>query len=222
MRRALLCASLVTLFSIGVFGQDTDYKLGIKVAPAISSTRTLLDDPNVTIDKDGGSMKLTFGLVFDKYLSENYVVSTGLFYVPKSVNISIQEEVDNPDVTYNPAESYKLQYLQIPATLKLFTNEVSPDIRVYFQLGMALEIKVYEEADVELTETEVVTQFKPLNLPVILGTGFEYRAGINTVLFGGISYQRGLTNVIQDTNYSFAEELSIRSTVFSIDLGVKF
>jgi hypothetical protein len=221
MRNVFVFTILLGIGSFAAIGQDASYKLGIKMAPTFGSSRMLLDDPDVTIDNDGTSLKFTFGLVVDKYLSDSYVLSTGLYYMPKQVNIGI---LADPLVyaDMNSAESYKLQYLQIPATLKLFTNEVKPDARVYFQLGMALEVKVYEEADPALDNQEVIDSFQPFNIPVILGTGFEYRAGVNTVLFGGISYQRGLTNVVKDTNRSFADELSIKSTILSVDLGVKF
>ena len=95
-------------------------------------------------------------------------------------------------------------------------------MRVYFQLGMALEIKLYEEAEAELVEQESIDAFQTFNVPIILGAGMEYRAGVNTVLFGGISYQRGLTNIVKNTNVNFADELFIKSTLISIDLGIKF
>jgi len=220
MRKVLLVAIGCLLCIYGVFGQNTDYSLGIKIAPAVGTSRVLLDDPTVTIDNNASSMKLTFGLVFDKNLSDSYVISTGLFYLPKQVNIGITPSPADP--TLNRAESYKLQYLQIPATLKLFTNEVKPDARMYFQLGMALEFKLYEEADPELTNTEVIESFQSFHIPVILGVGAEYRVGVNTALFGGISYQRGLTNIVKDTNRAFADELFIKTTLLSIDLGMKF
>lgn len=220
MRKVLLVAAGCLCSFFGVLGQDTDYALGIKLAPTINSSRVLLDDPNVLIDGDGSAMKFTVGLVFDKFLSDSYILSTGLIYMPKQINIGIL--ADPADPTLNAAESYKLQYLQIPATLKLFTNEVKPDARIFFQLGMALEVKLYEEVEIGLDQQEVIDAFQPFNIPVILGTGVEYRAGVNTVLFGGISYQRGLTNVVKDTNRAFADELSIKTTVLSIDLGVKF
>jgi hypothetical protein len=222
MRKVILLSILGIFISLGAYSQDPSIKLGIKLAPTFGSTRIVLDDPDVTIDNDGSSLKMSFGLVVDKELAENYVFSTGLMYIPKKVSISL-----NPENTYtgdplNASETYKLQYVQIPATLKLFTNEVSPDTRIYFQLGTAIEVKLYEEADSELVEQESIDAFQTFNLPIILGAGMEYRAGVSTVLFGGISYQRGLTNIVKNTNVNFADELIIKSTLLSIDLGVKF
>ncbi|MEQ9230289.1 MAG: porin family protein [Cyclobacteriaceae bacterium] len=221
MRKFILLTILTGLVAFGTNAQDSDLKLGIKVAPVFGNSRIQLDDPDVTVENDGAAFKLSLGLIVDKSFGDNYMLSTGLIYIPKEIGLAINPEASSTQ-TWNSTETYKLQYLQIPATVKLFTNEIQPDVKVYFQLGMALEIKVFEEADPELTEPEVIAQFQPMNIPVILGTGIEYRAGLNTVLFGGISYQRGLINIVKDTNYTFAEDFALRSTLVSIDIGIKF
>lgn len=220
MRKPLFLFSLFVLISLQLSAQDSAFKLGIKVAPVIHSTRVLLDDP-VSIYNDGSNIKVSFGLVVDKALTYSYVLSTGLIYIPKEVRIKITPNAGN-SVPFNRAETYKVQYLQVPLTLKLLTNEVKPDIKLFFQLGMGLEVKIYEEPDFTLPEQEVISAFQPINIPVILGAGIEYIMGINTVAFAEISYHRGLNNIVKRTNKAFSRELEIRSTVLSFDLGIKF
>ena len=203
MKRIFFLALLIS--SIGLSAQT---KLGLKLAPVIASNRATNDAQ--TVDSDGSSLKMSVGLIVDKPLSETYFLSTGLVYVPKMAAFRTDSAT---------SEEYKLQYLQIPVTLKLFTNEVAPDIKVFFQVGGAMEIKVFDEA--ESPNFDTITKFNPADFSVILGSGVEYRAGINTTLFGGISYQRGLANTVSDT-INGAEDLQIRNTIFSIDLGVKF
>jgi len=201
---------------------QSDYILGIKVAPVISSYRIQNTNDDYDIDNASSALKLSFGLVVDKKLTENYVLSTGLIYIPKGVELSTELLNTDPQAglaTFNDPDEYKLQYLQIPVTIKLFTNEFIPDGRIAFQLGMAPEIKVYEEA-LE-PDNALVQKFQPFNLPVVLGAGVEYRVGINTILFGGVSYQRGLNNILKDTQLG-SDELELRSTVVSIDAGIKF
>lgn len=198
--------SLLILLSIGSMAQ---VKLGLKLAPVISSNRAKNDAQ--TIENDGSKMKFSIGLVADKTLSDTYYLSTGLIYLPKRASFR------NADGTVE--EEYKLQYLQIPATLKLFTNELAPDMKAYLQVGSALEIKVFDEPE---DPTFVnVEKFTPIDVPVILGAGIEYRAGINTTIFGGFSYQRGLINTVNEASAAF-EDLQLRNTIFSIDFGVKF
>jgi hypothetical protein len=202
--------------------QDAEYVLGIKLAPVISTSRIQNDNENYDVIESSSSFKLSFGLVVDKMLTENYVLSTGLIYLPKGVNLGTELLNNDPQAglsTFNDPDEYKLQYLQIPFTLKLFTNEIIPDGRLGFQLGVAPEIKVYEEA-LE-PEDAVIQEFQTFNFPVVIGAGIDYRVGINTVLFGGITYQRGLTNIVKETRLG-SEDLEIRSTVISIDAGIKF
>ncbi|MEP1034234.1 porin family protein [Ekhidna sp.] len=197
---------LLIFLSVGSMAQ---VKLGLKLAPVITSNRAKNDAQ--TVENDGSKMKFSIGLVADKTLSDTYYLSTGLIYLPKRASFR------NADGTVE--EEYKLQYLQIPATLKLFTNELAPDMKAYLQIGTALEIKVFDEAE---DPTFVnVEKFTPIDVPVILGAGIEYRAGINTTIFGGFSYQRGLINTVNEASAAF-EDLQLRNTIFSIDFGVKF
>ncbi|MEM6737293.1 MAG: porin family protein [Bacteroidota bacterium] len=183
-------------------------KLGLKLSPVIASNRVTNDAQ--TLENDGSVLKLSVGLVVDKPLSDSYFLSTGLIYIPKRAAFRTNSAA---------SEEYTLQYLQIPTTLKLFTNEIAPDVKVYFQVGGALEIKVFDEADEPNFNT--VEKFNTADFSVIVGSGVEYRAGINTTIFGGISYQRGLANTVNET-IGGADDLKIRNTIVSIDLGVKF
>ncbi|MEM0939620.1 MAG: porin family protein [Bacteroidota bacterium] len=183
-------------------------KLGLKLSPVIASNRVTNDAQ--TLDNDGSVLRLSVGLVVDKPLSDSYFLSTGLIYIPKRAAFRTDSAT---------SEEYTLQYLQIPTTLKLFTNEIAPDVKVYFQVGGALEIKVFDEADEP--DFNTVEKFNTADFSVIVGSGVEYRAGINTTIFGGISYQRGLANTVNET-IAGADDLKIRNTLVSIDLGVKF
>jgi hypothetical protein len=199
--------SLLILFSGLTMAQT---KLGLKLAPVASSNRA--NNINQDVEGEGSKMKVSIGLIVDKPLTETYYFSTGLVYIPKRVAFRFED----PTIE---AEEYNLQYLQIPVSLKLFTNEVAPDVKVFFQVGAGLEFKVYEEK--QDPNYFIVNEFNAMDLSVILGSGVEFRAGINTTLFGGFSYQRGLTNAMGESAVGY-EDLQLRNTIFSIDLGVKF
>ena len=205
MKKILFSAFII--LSVSSFAQT---KLGLKLAPVIAANRVSNDLQ--TADSDGSTMKLSIGLVVDKPLSDTYFLSTGLVYLPKRAAFK--------DSDSNLSEEYTVQYLQIPGTLKLFTNEVAPDLKVYFQIGGAAEIKVFDEKEDPMFTT--INSFNPFDVSVILGTGIEYRAGLSTTLFGGISYQRGLSNIVNEVTVPEAEDLTIRNTVVSFDIGVKF
>ena len=200
---------LLTLVLLSI-GTSAQVKLGLKVAPIFISNRVSNDAQ--TADHDGSVAKFSIGLTVDNPFADTYLLSSGLVYVPKRVAFRDQD--------LGVMEEYNVQYLQIPLTVKLFTNEVAPDMKVYFQVGGGLEFKVFDEA---LDPTyNLVESFNPVDIPVILGMGVEYRAGLSTTLYGGITYQRGLTNSLNQVTNPSVEDLMVRNTVLSIDFGVKF
>ncbi|MFY0600910.1 MAG: PorT family protein [Cyclobacteriaceae bacterium] len=212
---------IVALISVSLLS-NAQSKLGLKFSPIISSNRVALVDSLYDVKSSGSNGTFSVGLIYDHEITETYFLSTGLIFLPKKTSFSVSsEEASTPLPSgLNPRETYRLQYLQVPITLKLFTNEVMPDGRVFFQVGTALEVLVNNEPMKE--DYDLVKDFKNTDFSVILGSGFEYRAGINTTLFAEVSYQRGLVNQIKALRENFQEELFIRSNIVAIDLGIKF
>lgn len=208
---------LIVLFCSTVLTGMSQAKLGLKFSPIIASNRVEFSSDTLNVDKGGSKFKFGVGLIVDLPLSETYYFSTGLLIVPKTVGFNI--ETENGGTYPNSFEEYNLQYLQIPVTLKLFTNEIAPDLSVYFQVGGGIDIKVDDKPLEE--EYVFVEKFNPVDLNLAIGAGVEYRVGISTILFGGFNYQRGLINVVNEP-IERNIDLSIRNTVFSIDFGIKF
>ncbi|MEQ8547777.1 MAG: porin family protein [Cyclobacteriaceae bacterium] len=212
--------TIITLI-VSAYCAQAQSKLGLKFSPTIASNRIALVDSLLDVEKNASKFKFSVGLIYDLELSDTYYFSTGLVLVPKSVSFSVSEEPGTA-TTYigEPQEAYNLQYLQIPLTLKLYTNEIMPDGRIYFQVGGAMEFLVNEEPTNE--DYTLIREFKSVDTSIIGAVGFEYRAGINTSLYGGFSYQRGLSNTVKTMTVDFQDELFIRNTLVSLDLGIKF
>lgn len=190
--------------------------LSLKFAPLISSNRVTFSSDTLSIDRDGTNPRLSVGLLVDKVLTDTYSFSTGLVYLPKGVSVVANARNGG---SFGATEEYRLQYLQVPLTFKLFTNEVTQGMRIYFQVGGAMEILINNEPKEDTYF--MIEEFNFLDFSVILGGGVEYKLGPSTVLYGGLSYQRGLLDVVNET-IAFEDELQIRNTVVSLDLGIKF
>lgn len=219
MRKFYLIVVLAFLTTFPLFSQS---KLGLKFSPAIASNRVSLVDSMYNVTSSTSSLKFSLGLIYDHQLAETYYFSTGLIFVPKQVAFTVTEAPGQPDADApdQPTQEYRLNYLQIPLSLKLYTNEIQPDTRVFFQVGLAPEIKVFDEPKEE--SYDLVAKFKPFDTSILFGAGAEYRAGVNTALFASITYQRGLINTLSAVNFGFQNPLYLRSTVVSLDLGIKF
>lgn len=189
-----------------VFAQN---KVGLKFSPNLSFNRISSDSDNDSFSSNGIGGRFIFGPTFDYFLAENYFISSGVFYAPKRVGIEAN----------TVEQSYNLQYIQIPVTLKLYTNELALDTRVYFQLGGLLEFKINEKDN--QAGPPIIESLKAYDFSTVLGTGVEYQIGINTTLYGGISYNRGLINVVKEQS-ALVQEFSVKNDLLNLDIGIKF
>lgn len=193
-------------------------KLGIKFAPTLSANRISSEGGGYSVNSNGVGGRFIFGPVFDIFIAENYYFSTGLLYAPKRIGIKvINTTTATPSTT---EQTYKMQYLQLPAGLKLFTNELALDTRVFFQLGGILDLKIASNTQDKYV-TDFIKETRFFDFSVHLGTGVEYRLGYNTLLFGGIFYNRGLVNAVTETADG-GPDINVKNDLIGLDLGVKF
>lgn len=196
-------------------------KIGLTVSPGFSFTRTkYLPSDDTQIDKGEQAFRAKFGLEFDFPLTNNYSFSTGLIYAPKKVSVKASQFDETTTSIMNQSEEYKAQYLQIPLTLKLFTSEIQPDLRVFFQLGFMGEILLYDEPMDR--DNVLVDDFKFFDVSFTGGAGLEFGPEINSQLYGGIFYDRGLVNIIKDQNSDISDDLAVRMDMIHLKLGIKF
>lgn len=202
---------LLLFFALSYVDSFAQLKLGVQMSPTLSFNRIDDDDAQVGFDNSGIGGRLIAGAVADYMFQENYYFSTGIFFVPKRVGLETS--------TDPVAESYRLHYLQVPVSVKLFTNEVTLDTRIYFQVGFTLDLKILEDNLSE--DTQYIERFGPVDSSLLLGTGAEYQIGYSTIVYGGFSYRRGLANVVR-TPADITGDLQVKNDLFSLDLGVKF
>lgn len=207
-KNTILLALLLVAMASPAWSQ---VELGLQFSPSLSFNRINDDDAAIDLSSDGVGLRMVGGLMGDVYLQENYYFSTGLFFVSKRVGIE--------DAANNVDEAYRLHYLQVPATLKLFTNEVALDMRIYFQVGLTLDVNIMEDNITD--EATYIQNFRNFDSNVLLASGLEYRIGYSTTVYGGLSYRRGLVNVVKDPGPDVGDVI-IKNDLLSLDLGVKF
>ena len=207
MKRSFLLLCLMCL----IYQAQAQTQIGFKVSPLLSVNRVASDDVNISATSDGVGFRASFGPIVDFFLMENYYFSTGLLYTPKRAGVTIREG------GAEQSEDYKLQYLQLPATLKMFTNELALDTRLYFQVGGIPEVKIDEK---ETSGDTFVRKFRAFDFSVMAGFGVEYRLGVSSTAFAGITYSRGLINSASKKfdNHDF----KLKHDLISLDFGMKF
>ncbi|WP_114781994.1 porin family protein [Botryobacter ruber] len=217
---------LMFFFCLG-FSSMAQVEIGFQVSPGVSGNRFIADDKyNFT---NSNNLRLGVGLIADYFFSQNYAFSTGLLYRSKGgeITYNYSRQVDGSTVTMSGQDNISVQYVEVPLTIKLFTNELAPGTVAYFQAGGSLNTKVGAKVNDKriIANEKVSKRFNLFEADVVLGGGVEYVLGQSTKVFGGVSYHRGLTNI--DNYYKKEEQLndsnlSIRNSGFSLDVGIKF
>ncbi|MBR9998742.1 MAG: PorT family protein [Cyclobacteriaceae bacterium] len=210
MKQIIILYSLM-LLSIPVFPQ---VNIGLSVKPGILANRVSSDIESVSVGKDGSRPKMWFGIYVEKELKKHYYFLSGLHWAPKRFGMRIN------DGSGQRTLNVKLQYVQIPLMLKLLTDEIALDKKIYFQLGPALEIKFHDSTDGNF-EDFYIKKINFLDVSLHFETGMEFRVGYNTILAGGIAYYRGLINVVIPES-SYQGDLRVKNDFYALNFSIKF
>ena len=153
------------------------------------------------------------GLLVEKELRDNYYFSTGISFFSRKYSYVANDNV----ATFS--DEIVAQYIQLPATLKLHTNEILLDMTIYFQLGASIDIPIHNKID-ELADP-LVTELFFADLSLITSTGVEYKLGNSTRVFAGLYYNRSFLNQARKTQFPDAD-FSMRSSMFGLQAGIIF
>lgn len=228
MKKLLLTFATLAAASSAASAQ---VELGLKLSPSINYFR--VDAPSqFNFKNEGARIGLGGGLVVDYFFGENAAFSTGLWLTGKSGEFSYADP--NPNAGGTVKKQMGIQYLELPVTVKLFTNEIAPDIRLYFQVGGTVAAPIGARIDGNkrytdpgtLSETTALKHVFFFDANALVSVGAEYQLGKSTKTFAGISYHRGLINLDSyfgdERKGDFGSDVSIKNNVFALDLGLKF
>jgi hypothetical protein len=206
-------------------------EIGLKISPSIAYLRP--DSPSGTsFSSENSKFSFGGGVFMDYFFGENYAFNTGLFLTGKGGTISYNEQASTGPGVTRVEQKIAMQYLELPLTIKLFTNEVMPDTRVYFQVGGSLAVpvqvringeKYYTDAYNNNSQTKAGKHVLDIDANIIGGAGVEYQLGQSTKLLAGISYHHGLVDFDRyfERTRGFSD-VNIKNSVFALDLGLKF
>lgn len=229
MKKITLLAALLVSFFSARAQSDTGLEIGLKFSPAIASNR-FVAPTTFGFRNENAKLRGSLGLVFDYFFGKNYAFNSGLEYSVKGGKISYKPFPNDPTL-YDQRETDELniQYLAVPVGIKLFTNEVATDTRVYFQLGSSLNFRISSKIDGDNfygnanDEIRANKRYNFFEADGVIGTGVEWQLGTNTKFFGGISYHRGLVNIDRFyDDFLQNDKIAVRNNTFALDLGLKF
>ena len=227
MRKLFLTVAALAL-APAAFAQ---VEIGLKVSPSITYLRP--DSPGATaFTSEKAKLSFGGGIFMDYFFGENYAFNTGLFLTGKGGTISYSDRTASGATSVRVEQKITMQYLELPLTVKLFTNEVAPDTRVYFQVGGSVAVpvqvringdKYYTDPYANNNQTKAGKHVLDIDANIIGGVGVEYQLGQSTKLLTGISYHHGLVDFDRyfERNRNFSD-VNIKNSLFALDLGLKF
>lgn len=209
---------ILLLFSGCLFAQK--FSFSIVLDPQITWLRTELDD----VRNDGSVFGINGGVVFDRYFTENYAFSTGISLWQTGGKLLFTEGMDiqfrSGEETLEPNTSmtYRLQYLTIPFSLKLNSNEIGY-VSFFAHVGINNHISVGKSASVEsmdINKVGIPEEINIYSMSYFFGGGCEYSLGGNTSLLGGLYFTSGFWDITSSDEY--------RATLnaLSLRVGIRF
>lgn len=172
---------------------DSKFNFGLKLSPTLAWFKA-----GEGVKSDGAKIGFAYGLIADINFAKNYCFETGI------------------DVTYRGGKfkddiSLTLQYVELPITLKLKTNEIG--YMTYFgRVGFAPGVNIRTTGDDNLKKSDI----NPVNVALIVGLGAQYSLGGKTALLFGLTFNNGFTDVIEAKNFKAT------SNFIALDLGIMF
>lgn len=204
---------------------QTDYskfRMGFKVSPNVS----WLQPQDKHFINEGSVLRFGFGFNADIFFAPNYAIGTGVNIMRNGGQISYLEtgRVDTTEVILRRTRNLSNQYIEIPLTFKLRTNEIGY-ITYWGQFGFGLGVNInsrgdderdylYEKVDEgnlllwKSSEFETITEedvnfsdeLQLFRMSMILAAGIEYNLSGSTSLLVGVTFNNGFTNIFAKNN----------------------
>ena len=195
MKKSILalaaCVSLVSNISAQ---DDKSFRLGLQIAPNMGWIAT--DEKG--IESDGTRLGFRFGLLGDFQLGSNanYFFSTGLFM--NNMGAKVKSTITLADSANTVVESKgeaKYQYVELPLTIKLKTNEIG--YMTYFgQIGFDTGLRTSAKAKAGDGDFEDISDNSNIiRVALAVGGGVEYNFSGNTSAILGLKYSNAFTSV---------------------------
>lgn len=223
--------SLLFLSSILTVASFAQVTIGLRASAVVCMDRVkdLNNADGYDFSNNGSGLRFAVGPNFDFKISDNYAFSTGAWYLSRRSGLKITDDrfIKFPN-NQSSVDLVSLQSVQIPITFKVYTNEISTNLKLYFQLGALATFNFYEKFKTQTPGLVGAYQNKydVFDISAYMAAGINYKIGESNALFAGLYYSRGLTNVMNGSTSPSGERFN-KAAKYNMDLiglevGVNF
>lgn len=241
MKKILLVAITIVLTLHTLQAQDDR---AVRLAFAVQPSISWIVPKGDVLANDGSRFGFSYGILTDFMIAgnANYAFSTGILINSQGGTLTNTRYHDGTTKSPNPdddssvlidefakaTEKYKIQYLDIPLTLKLKTNEIGY-LTYYGQFGLDLSFNLSAKKDIDYKFTELSTlsdedvdvnkDINAIRTALQVGAGAEYNISGDTYILAGIVWNNGLTNIFGNEEIKADED---GSPALSANGGLRF
>ncbi len=211
LHRIVIILFLVSTYAAATAQDARPFRFGLKVSPNYGWLR-----PNIPeLEKDGvmGRLGFGYGLMGDIMFSEspNYLFSTGVEITHHGGRLveAASEVVDGTRFNGTLEQTYRLQYLNVPLTLKMRTNQIG--YMYYFgSFGMDAGLNLAARANRDYTwqgsaalqpededNIDIKNDVRALKMALNITAGAEYNLSGNTNIYVAIGWHNAFTNILK-------------------------
>lgn len=197
-------------------------RFGFKIDPGASIMRPQENG----IERNGGKFYFSYGILADFFLDEsgNYAIASGL-QISHMGSVLMYDAGKGLDKFKAVPTEYdlRLQYVEIPFTLKLKTNTAS-GIGIWGQFGGIAGFPVRARANVisglqKFDKENVLRDITPINAGLLLGAGIEYPLTETLTGVVGFNFQNGFVDATKNGKW---DDGKVNINSFILRLGVYF
>ena len=224
MKKILLILTTILLLSSQLKAQD-DRKLhfGLKASPSLAWIKS----DTKGLEGNGTKFGFGYGLITEFTFSTNYSFATGVDVNYRGGNLKYASAINDSVTTTE--RNITLQYIEIPITLKLKTNEIG-SFTYFLQFGMAPGINIRAKSDNKITtqvgsnqasaaddnDVDIKNDINNFNLSMIISGGLEYTLSGSTVLLTSVTFNNGFLDVFD------SDDIKGNSNCLALTVGILF
>lgn len=206
-----------------VYGRKV--RLGFKLDPVFLNNLKPKDNG---LESDGSGFGFSYGLMADFMFRDGRgAFASGVEVTHASASLKYTDDskglyrtvAAGQDQFYN----LKLQYLQIPLSIKLKTNPKNNmlfwgQFGTYFGalLGARMD---YSFGSTSGDKTKIIKETTPINMGMLIGVGGEYHVADKTDIFFGLGFENGFVDVTKNNKWADGKVILNR---WAIRLGTFF
>jgi hypothetical protein len=220
--KTIALSFLLMCFAISMEAQHIQFSLWTDPMIAWWSS-----DTKETIN-EGVRPGFTFGIAFDRYFSDNYAFSTGVFLMNTGGKLSYSDTTllrfknSETELPAGEVMAYRIQYLSIPLGLKFNTNQIGY-ITFFTNVGLDPKIMIGGKCDIpsqDIKSENITEELKLFNIGYHINAGIEYSLGGSTAIALGLGYE----NNFLDATYDFSDQPvdQLKNHIIRFKFGIIF